>query len=178
MVQEQKKRFHLSNKAKTIIAIIVIAIAVALVPFAPPEGESNNTTGDLPGTPTVGITNLLETVTVNRVVTLDGVTLTVTKAMVATKFSDDRKRIGNYTVRVLVLAHNSSSNILGVDYVSLVHLQLPDGTIVPTKYISVKPVSLPKSTQSGFFDFPLTTPLSLSALTLHIGNDTMFALGG
>lgn len=176
MAELKKKRPFLSSKVKVAIAIGVIAIAVVLAFFAPPEGESSNTTGDPATTPTLTITNLISTVTINRKVMLQGVDLTVTQVMEASKFSDDRKRIGNYTVRVLVQARNHSTAVLDVDYVSLVRLQLPDGSTVTPKYSSVLPIALPKSAQSGFIDFPLTTQVPLSSLMLHLGNDTTMAL--
>lgn len=165
----------LSNRTKTLIGIAVIALAVALVPFAPPEGDANNTTGDQATTPTVTINNLLSTKDLNYKTTLSNVDISITGVMEAQKFSDDRKHIGNYTVRVLMVARNSDQTVRGVDYSSLVRLQLADGTLVPPKYITLKPVSLPKSAQTGYIDFPVTTPVSLSTLTLHLGSGVTFA---
>src|SRR5258708_26931574 len=165
MVDTSKKRPLFSHRAKIFLAIAIIAIVVVLaIFFAPPEGESNNVTGDPATTPTVSITNLVASVTVNRATTLQGVHLTVISVMEASKFSDDRKRSGAYTIRVSVQTHNDGALPVGVDYASLVRLSLPDGTMIAPKYISVKPVSLPKSIQLGYFDFPITTQLPLAHL--------------
>ncbi len=169
----QQKRPRLSGRAKTIIAIVIIALAVVLAFFAPPEGDSTNTTGDLPNTPTVSVTNQLSVLPLNRQAMLGAVQLTLTQVTLATKFSDDRRPGGVYVVRVLALAHNTQSTVVGVNYANLVRLQLPDGTIVAPKLISVAPASLPKSTQSGFFDFPVSTVVNLSQLTLHLGNTSI-----
>ncbi len=168
-----KKRPRLSGRAKTIIAVVIIAIAVVLAFFAPPEGDSTNTTGDLPSTPTVVVTNQLSALPLNRQTVVGAIQLTLTQAVLATKFSDDRRPGGVYVVRVQALAHNPQNTVVGVNYVDLVRLQLPDGTLVAPKFLSVKPASLPKSTQSGFFDFPVSTPVNLAQLTLHVGNTSI-----
>ncbi|QBD81885.1 hypothetical protein EPA93_40285 [Ktedonosporobacter rubrisoli] len=118
----------LSPRNKTILGILIILVVTVLaVLYAPPEGESNNVTGDLPYTPTVTINNLVETVNINRSFTYGDVHITVTKAMLATKYSDDRRRGGVYTVRVMAQAENKGAQPVGVDYISLTRLVLPDG---------------------------------------------------
>jgi hypothetical protein len=161
---------QLSGRAKTIIALAVIAVAVVLAFYAPPEGDSDNITGDEPSTPTVTITNVVSSIPLKQQAMLNGMQLTLTQAVEASKFSDDRRPGGNYVIRVQVVATNTLDSTLGVNYESLVRLQLPDGTMVAPKYISVHPSSLPKSTQNGYFDFPVSAPIPLSALILHLGN--------
>lgn len=178
MSQTQIKRPRLSPRAKVAIGIGIIAILVVLAFFAPPEGESNNVTGDQEATPTVSITNLMGTLAVNRGIDVQGVHITIAKVMQATKFSDDRKRLGTYTVRVLVQAKNTGQSPIGVSYDSLVRLVLPSGQVIQPKYISVKPVLLPNVSQSGFFDFPTSTSLSLSTLQLRFGTGPTVAFSG
>ena len=143
-------------------AAIILLITVLAVLYAPPEGESNNASGDLPlGTPTVVVTNQLDSVTINRDIEFQGVHISLKNAILAKKFSDDHKRNGNYTVRINVDAINKSNSVLGVNYASLVYLVMPGGEKVPTKLISIKADALPGQLQIGFFDFPLSTPVSL-----------------
>jgi len=163
----------LSATAKVVTALAIIAVLVVLAFFAPPEGESNNVTGDLETSPTVSITNLISSVAVKRAIDFQGVHITIMQVMQATKFSDDRKPIGTYTVRVLLQAQNNGQNPIGIRYDTLVRLVLPDGQEIKPKYISVKPVLLPNAAQSGFFDFPTSTQLPLSSLQLRLGTDTM-----
>lgn len=178
MKQLKAKFSNLSKRTKVIIALVIIALGVVGAFFAPPEGDANNITGDQITTPTLTITHLVDTLAVNRKTTFNGIELTVTKAMEATKFSDDRKRASNYTVRVLLEEHNPQQTVIGVDYPSLIRLQLSDGSRVAPKYVALKPAVLPKSTQSGFIDFPLDSQVPLSSLTLVLGNETTLALNG
>jgi hypothetical protein len=166
---------RLSGRAKTIIALAVIAVAVVLAFYAPPEGDSDNITGDLPYTPTVTMTNVVGSIPLKQQAMLDGMQLTLTQATEASKFSDDRRPGGNYVIRVQVVAENTLDSTLGINYETLVRLQLPDGTLVAPKYISVHPSSLPKSVQSGYFDFPVAAPVPLAALILHLGNGATIA---
>lgn len=176
-----KKRNWFSRippRVRVILAVGVIATAVVLAllgVLGPREGESDNVTGDLAITPTVVITNQVDAININRSVTVSGLQLTLTKATEATKYSNDRKRAGTYTVRVMVHAQNNGSQPVGVPYDSTVRLVLSDGQVVAPKYISVLPATLPGKSQDGFFDFPVSTRVPLSSLTLRFGNDTTVA---
>ena len=172
---------RMSPRTRVIVAVTVIATAVVLAllgVLGPREGDSDNVTGDLAVTPTVVVTNLVDTVIINRSVDVSGLHLTVQKAMEATKFSDDRKRAGSYTIRVMAQAQNNTSNPAGIQYDSLLRLVLPDGQTVAPKYISVLPTTLPGKSQEGFFDFPVSTKVPLSSLTLRFGNDASVAFSG
>ena len=148
-------------------AAIILLITILAVLYAPPEGESNNVSGDLPlGTPTIVVMNRLDSVAVNRTIEFKGVHITIKDATLATKFSDDRKRSGKYTLRVKADAINKGKSVLGVAYESLVYLVMPGGERVSTKLISIKADALPGQLQSGFFDFPLSMPVSLSDLKI------------
>jgi hypothetical protein len=149
-------------------AAIVLIITILAVLYAPPEGESNNASGDLPlGTPTIVVTNQLDSVTINREIDFRGVHISLKNVTLAKKFSDDRKRNGNYTLRIVANVINKSNSVIGIDYASLVYLVIPDGNKVPTKLISIKADALPGQEQSGFFDFPLSTPVSVSDLKIN-----------
>ncbi len=169
-----KKRGWFSRippRMRTLLAIVVIAIAVVLAFHGPSEGESDNVTGDPAFIPTVGITNMVDSVSVNKSVNVKGLRLTVTQVMEATKFSDDRKRAGVYTVRVLMHTRNDTPSVIAVQYDALVRVVLPNGQEVAPKYISVLPATLPGQPLSGFMDFPIASQVPLSSLTLHFGSD-------
>jgi hypothetical protein len=173
MEQGQKKRRFVSVRVGTLIAIAVIMLAVIMVLFyAPPEGETNNVTGDAEITPTVGITNLMETLEINQSFQYKSVNIAVSQAMIATKFSDDKNRAGKYTVRVMVQTQNKGQDMVGVEYASLAQLVLPDGRVIETKRVSVQPVEMPGKTQTGYFDFPVDTKVSLESLTLRFATTT------
>ena len=165
----------LSRRAKVILALAIIAGAVVISFFLPPEGDANNVTGDLAVTPTVAVTNPVGTLTVNRGALLSGIQITITQVQEAKAFSNDHKRAGVYTVRVNVQTLNSGQTAIGVDYASQVRLVLPDGQVIFPKLISVAPVSLPNQKQDGFFDFPVATQLDLSSLVLRLGTTATVA---
>ncbi len=168
MPELKVKRPLLSPKMRVALGIGIIAVLVVLAFFAPPEGETNNVTGDQAVTPTLTITHLVDTVTVNSSTTLNGVQITVTKVMEAEKFSDDRKRAGTYTVRVLVQATNTGATPIGIQYDQLVRLVLANGSEIAPKLIGVQPLALPHTSQDGFFDFPISSQVPLSSLTLRL----------
>lgn len=163
---------RLSPRTKTILGVIIIlVITIMAVKYAPPEGESNNTTGDLPGTPTVVTVNQLSALPIQQAVDLGGIHVSLKRAVLASNFSDDHKRNGTYTLRVLVDTRNTTANVLGYPFDRNVHLILPGEQIVSTKLISISASSLPQQGQSGFFDFPLQQPVALEQLKLQFAGD-------
>ncbi len=159
---------RLSPRRRALLGVAIIALVVFLaLRYAPPEGEANNTTGDLAETPTVVVTNGLDSRDINRQLEYQGAQLTVEKVMQAKQFSDDRSRKGAYTLRVLLTAKNQDAQVLGIDFAKQVQLVLPGGQTTSTKRISVKIALLPRTETSGFLDFPLERPVSLSALKLQ-----------
>jgi hypothetical protein len=167
---------RLSPRTRTILGVLIVLLfTIIAVKYAPPEGEANNVTGDYEVTPTVVTTNRLSTLSIQQAVDLNGIHVSVKQAVLASKFSDDRKRNGTYTLRVFVDAQNVTKNVLGYPYDTNVHLILPDGQIIATKLISVAASSLPQQSQSGFFDFPLQQPVELAQLKLQFArnNDTV-----
>src|SRR6266436_354431 len=97
------RRFFSPRVRIALGAAIVLLITILAVLYAPPEGESNNISGDLPpGTPTIVVTSQLDSIAINRAIEFQGVNIAIKDATLATKFSDDHKRNGKYTLRVEV----------------------------------------------------------------------------
>lgn len=162
-----------SSRVRTILALVVIGIAVIVVLLGGSrEADPNIGLGADPETPTVGITNPVATLAVNRDLVYQHVTITVTSVQEASAFSDDRKQNGAYTVRVQVHVQpgNEIQSPQGMNYMSLVRLILPNGEAIAPKLSSVLPLIVPQQPKDGYFDFPLTTAVDLSALTLRVGN--------
>ncbi len=178
MSEVKTKRPLLSHRAKVILALAVIFILVVLSFFAPPEGDSNNVTGDLAVTPTVSIVHPVGTLIVNHSAVLSGVQITVTQVQEAVAFSNDRKHGGTFTVRVYVRTLNGGQTPVGIDYSSQIRLLLPGGQVIAPKYVTVAPVSLPNQKQDGYFDFPVPSQIDLSSLMLRLGNEAMVAFAG
>lgn len=168
-----KKRPWLSHRAKIVLALVIIGIAVVLAFFAPSEGDSNNITGDaIPGTLTV--TNLVGSITVNRGADYNHVHVTVGNVLQANKFSDDRKRGGNYTIRanLTVRTDSGQQTPVGIDFSAAARLQLADGQLIAPQLVSISPNILPNQTITGFIDFPVAAPVTLASLTLRLGNSS------
>lgn len=169
-----KKRPRLSHRTKVIIALVIIGMAVVFaLLFAPPEGDSNNITADtIPATLTV--TNLVGSITVNRGADYKHVYITIASVLQASKFSDDRKRTGAYTIRVHLTAQTDKGqqSPVGIDYAAITRLQLADGQLIEPKLVSMSPNVLPNQTFTGFIDFPVDAPVTLSSLTLHLGGNS------
>jgi hypothetical protein len=176
---QKKNRLQLSGRARTIVALAVIALLVVIVIFfVPREQDSTIVVGDTVG-PTVTAKNLVSTLTVNRSIDYNSVQYTVATVSLASSFSDDHKPQGTYTVRVAMEARSDSSlqEPLGIDYSSLVRLILPEGQFISPKLVSLSPLILPGGSQSGYFDFPINTQVDLSTLMLKMGNEKTVAFG-
>ncbi len=163
-----------SSRARITLAIVVIGIAVIVSFFLPKEEDPNIGLINDSAVPTVGVTNPVATLTVNHGAGLRDVHLTVTHVEEAGAFSDDRKPMGTYTVRVHVYMQPGAQiqSPLGIDYSSFIRLVLPDGQQISPKLIALPPVVFPKQAKDGYFDFPVTAQTPLSALTLSLGNGT------
>ena len=173
----QVKKLLKSRRVRITLALLAIAIAVVLSFFAPKEPDPNIGLTTDPVTPTIGITNPIGTLALNRSVDFKEVHLTSTKVEEAGAFSDDPRRAGSYTVRVHVhlQASNEVQSPIGIDYASLVHLRLPNGQMISPKLINLPPVVFPKQVNDGYFDFPVTTRVALPSLMLRLGSDTSVA---
>ena len=160
-------------KVRVTLALVVIGLGVVFtLLYAPKEQDPNIGLTTDPAPPTVGITNLVGSLNVNRSTTYRNVTFTVTQVQEAAAFSDDRKRNGTYTVRVDVHAQPGTAiqSPMGLNYVSLVRLVLANGEIIAPKLVSLLPLVMPQQAKDGYFDFPVSTNVPLSSLTLRIGN--------
>src|SRR5436309_2611492 len=108
---------RLSPRTRTILGVVIIlVITILALKYTPPQGEANNVTGDLPEKPTVTTVNQLSTLSIQQTVDLGGIHVSIKRAVLASKFSDDRKRIGTYTLRVLVDTNNPTQNVLGYPF--------------------------------------------------------------
>ena len=167
-----KKRPRFSHRTKVIIALVVIGLGVVFALFfAPPEGDSNNITGDTrPATLTV--TNLIGSINVNRGADYNHVRVTVVGAQQAGKFSDDRKPAGSYTIRVALSVQSDKGEQapIGIDYASIARLRLANGQFIAPKLVNMSPNVLPNQAFTGFIDFPVSAPVNLSDLALQLGN--------
>ncbi len=174
----QLKKWLRVPVVQVILSILVLLIAFVIIYNGPKEPDPN--IGLIPDpSPTVAITNSVGSLTVGRSIEYKGVQITVTQVQEAGKFSDDRKQAGTYTVRLNIhtQATEKVQEPLGIDYVSLVSLVLPNGEAITPKYITLPPLLFPQETKDGFIDFPVATQVPLSSLVFHMGSETLSFTG-
>jgi hypothetical protein len=168
------KKFWQSPRNRTILGIVVIAILVVYTfLFVPKEPDSNLGIANDNVTPTVSITNPVETLNVNQSMAVQGLHVTVTQVQEATAFSDDRTHKGTYTVRVNMVMLNPGQSTIGIIYPALARLTLPDGEVIAPKLVGISPDAPPNLQQSGYIDFPVMTQVNLSSLTFHLSNEAI-----
>ena len=180
MSQSQKKGWltSLSPVQRTVLGIIVIALAVVMgVIYGPHYDTDTTTTGDSPP-PTVTVTGLANALTINRSLVYQGVTVTVARAEQAQSFSDDGKsQYANtrYVLRIYlhVQAPKDQRGALGLNYISLSRLVLSDGTQISSNIAQISPDILPGQNEDGFLDFWTSAPLNLSQLAFTLDGNTV-----
>lgn len=160
-------------RVRVILAVVVIGLLAVISVFGGPREPDPNIGLNLdPAAPTIGVTNSVGSLMVNRSLTYNNVQFTVQEVREAGAFSDDRKRTGAYTVRVQVHEQPGKQvqSPVGIEFISLVFLVLPDGQTVSPKLVNLSPVVLPQQAKDGYFDFPVSVQVDLSGLTLTMGS--------
>jgi hypothetical protein len=165
-----KKRSFITGRRGTIIGVIVIIIAViATIRSGPVEPEHDTLFGE-PPPPTIVVTNSVAEVTLHQTYTYEGVHIMFTNAELASKFSDDTQSTNNYVVRISMNTTNKLTESIGVNYVNLTWLILPNGDKIPGKLASISKAVYPTQTQSGYIDFPVASKINLSQIKVQFNN--------
>lgn len=168
-----KKRSFISRRRWTIIGIIVIIAAViGTLQSGPHEVEHDTLFGE-PSPPTVTVTHPGAEVNLHQTYNYEGVQIMFTKAQIASKFSDDIKAKDNYVVRVSMNTTNKLNDSIGVDYVNLTWLILPNGEKIPGKLASISKAVYPGQAQSGYVDFAIHNQIDLSQIKLQFNNTVL-----
>jgi hypothetical protein len=174
-----KKRRSLPLWANIAITIVVMAAVIALVlRYAQNEGDSNNASGDVPpGEGIATVTGQVDVLSLKHTFIYNDVRIALVQVQEAQSFSDDHKQSGAYTIRINVQTSNTTQQVVGIPYASLAHLILPDGTLVNPKLVSALSDQLPNNPQTGFFDYPLTKQMPISALKWRFDNLPIVSFG-
>ena len=162
-----------------IVLALVVAVLVLFIAYShlPPANPNSGTSSDLVTPPAV-LTNPVGTLTVNHSIDYNGAHITVMQVQEAAAFSDDTKQGGAYTVRVYLQANNAGSAAVGINYLSDVRLLLSTGQTAAPLYLTIAPVVLPGQMQAGFLDFPVSSKVALSSLSLRFGSGATVVFGG
>ncbi|EFH89592.1 hypothetical protein [Ktedonobacter racemifer] len=139
----------------------------------PRANDAQSNAIDTQLTPTPTATGLVDSIQLNKSVTVNDTQVTVNQVQQATGFSDVKKKAGNYTVRVYVTIKNVGKQVSGPQYDKVLHLKLADGTTVAPSFISASPTLVPGTYQNGSFDFGVSSPVTLSDLTLLIEDKSL-----
>jgi hypothetical protein len=180
MSQPQKKGWlaSMSPLKRTVLGIsIIVLIIIVGVIYGPHYDDDDTTTGDSPP-PTVTVIDQVGLLNVNRSFVHQGITMTVTSVEQAQSFSDDGKSSYAHVKYILrvnlhVQAPASQSGPIGVDYSTLSHLVLANGTILSCDLAQISPDVLPGQDEDGFLDFWVNTQYNLSSLGFVLGSDSI-----
>lgn len=180
MSQLDSERASDSNGTRTPLVVLVVAMIVVVILFMfyshlPRANSADGTSSDLV-TPTPQMTNPINSVTLNRVVNVEGVDITVNQVQQAGNFTDLQGHASPYTLRVYVQTHNGGQDPISVDFTTKTRLQLPNGQVIAPTLITVSPLNLPKTSQVGYLDFPLQQSVQTSNMVLHFDSKTSVPL--
>ncbi|GCF08033.1 hypothetical protein [Dictyobacter arantiisoli] len=173
ITKNTKKRSFISRRWGTILGLIVIAIAVVSVLLSGPHEVEHDSLFAPPAAATIVVTNQVADTALHQTYVYQDVHLSFTRATLASKFSDDFKLHSKYVVRVYLDTTNTLKDAIGVDYVSLTSLILPNGTKVGGKLASINAAVYPGEKQSGYIDFPLNEKIDLTRIQIQFNNTVL-----
>jgi hypothetical protein len=169
-----------ANRTRRTLVVLVVAMVVVVILFMlyshlPRANNAAGTTSDLV-TPTPQMTNPVSSVTLNRLVNVEGVGITIAQVQQASNFSDLQGQASPYTLRVYIETRNDGKEPISVDFTGNTRLLLPDGKAIAPTLITVSPLNLPKAAQVGYLDFPLQQTAALSGMVLRFDSKTSVSL--
>jgi hypothetical protein len=169
-----------SNGTRTTLIVLVVAIIAVVILFMlyshlPRANSAAGTSSDLV-TPTPQMTGPVSSITLNRVVNVEGVDITINQVQQASNFSDLQGHASPYTLRVYIQTHNAGQEPISINFKPNTRLLLPDGKAIAPTLITVSPLSLPKVTQVGYLDFPLQQSAQISGMVLRFDSKTSVPL--
>ena len=146
----------------------------ALSSAASSTTSTYNTTTTGNGYGTNGTPQAIPTTTtqVNATVTYASVDVTIMNAQKASSFTDDTNTSSPYVVRLNIKEHNPSTSAVYMFYGDNFHLLLSDGTSIAAGSEHDSSGIGQDVTRSNWVDFPVTTNVDVSKLTLRIGGAT------
>ncbi len=135
------------------------------------NGTSNGTNNGAPSN-TVTPTVVPASLKMNVAVTYSSVAITFGNVQEASSFTDDANTNSPVLLRVNMTEHNPTANAVFLSYNASFRLLLPDGTsVVPVNEQSPGGIDQAVNRQN-WVDFPLTSRIDFSKLTLQIGGPT------
>src|SRR5205807_2088261 len=111
----------------------------------------------------------LTTKNINAALTYASVDITILNAQEASSFTDDSNTSSPVLLRLNMKEHNPSANTIFLSYGENFHLILPDGTSVTPASEHDNGAVDQAVTQTSWVDFPLSSSMDISKLTLRLG---------
>lgn len=128
--------------------------------------STNTGTGNNSGTtPSVPLT----TKNINATVTFASVDIDILNAQEASSFSSDANANSPVLLRLNMTEHNPTTDTIFLSYGDNFHLLLPDGTTVAPINTHDSGVVSQVVTQTSWLDYPLSSSVDISRLTLRLG---------
>lgn len=112
----------------------------------------------------------VSTVNVQRSAIYADLNFTLVDIQYAKSFSDDPIHLGAATVRAIIQLKNPTSNTIDLEYYDIVRLNVPKRQPIAPTNLTLAATPAAGATVNGWIDFPVASPISLSALTLQLGN--------
>src|SRR5260370_17845838 len=110
---------------------------------------------------------------VQRTAAYAGLEFTLVNAQYATTFIDDDIHSGSGVVRLNMKVANTSSDQINIVYYHIPRLLAPNlSSIAPTN-VSLSVGPKPHTSETGWLDFSVSSPLQLSTLQLQLGSTTL-----
>ncbi len=124
-------------------------------------------------TPTASANNLMSSLDPKQSMNYHNVKLSVTRVEQARGYSDDKRIKSPYVIRVYLQTNSQSQNPEGIDFPSISRLQTADGKSVQPVFGTLSPLVLPKSSETGYLDFPSNGKADLTTLRLKLEGETL-----
>jgi len=110
---------------------------------------------------------------VQRTVPYAGLEFTLVNAQYATTFIDDDIHSGSGVVRLNMKVANNSSDQINIVYYDIARLLAPKLSPITPTNVSLSVGPKPHTSETGWLDFSVSSPLQLSTLQLQLGSTTL-----
>ena len=110
---------------------------------------------------------------VQRTAPYAGLEFTLVNAQYATTFIDDDIHSGSGVVRLNMKVANNSSDQINIVYYDIARLLAPKLSPIAPTNVSLSVGPKPHTSETGWLDFSVSSPLQLSTLQLQLGSTTL-----
>lgn len=113
------------------------------------------------------------TLPVHRTAMYAGLNFTITSAQYASAFADDSIRASQGIVRLNITVANPSPDHITVIYYDIARLLVPHSNAITPTNVNLAVDPAPHTDANGWIDFPVSTDVPLSNLSLQLGSTSL-----